>query len=689
MDRNACLLLWSFACWVGHLGAQEAHSDTVQARESALMELVITGASPNIWKKDGVAPVDVVSRRMLTASGATGFLGAVQYVNGLRPQVNCNVCQTADIRLNGMEGAYTMVLIDGLPIVSGLGTVYGLSGIPTSMIERVEISRGPSSVAFGSEAMAGAIHIITRDVKGATPFSADVSTTSWGELNADLSAGVRLGKNVLGWSGLNAFYYGNPQDRNGDGFTDMALQKRLAWFNKLQFNRKDNRTSAVAFRLLGEDRWGGQMDWTPANRGGDVVYGESIRTGRWELMGAHALPTTENLLLSISVNGHYQDAAYGNTRYIGRQHIGFGQLAWRNNKPGRLETLAGAAWRWTSYNDNTPATAGPDGTDRPSSTHLPGLFAQQEVQMHPGNTLLWGLRLDHSNAHGLIWTPRLGYRWQNAEKTDQLRIHAGTGFRVANVFTEDHAAITGSRTLVMATDLKPERSVGGNVQYSKQVLGIPGGVLQWDAGAFYTVFSNRILPDYDTDPNLILYDNLDGQSVSRGIMLNATWSAASGLQIQSGLTLQEVYLTVQGARTDQLFTENVSGVWRISYTIPTLRLNINYSGALYGPMRLPLLGPLDDRPGHSPWWSMQDLAFSKPLKGGITVYGGIRNLLHYRPPSNSIARPFDPFDRQVVFDQNGQAVPTPDNPNALTFDPTYAWAPNQGRHLFAGLRWAL
>jgi outer membrane receptor for ferrienterochelin and colicins len=673
----------------GYLGAQEPISDSTLTDGLFLRELVIAGASPNSWKKDGVAPVDVVSRRMLTAMGATDFLSAVQYINGLRPQINCNVCQTADIRLNGMEGAYTMVLIDGLPIVSGLGTVYGLNGIPTAMIERVEISRGPSSVAFGSEAMAGALHIITRDVQEAPAFAADVSTTSWWATNADLGARFRLGKNTIGLSGLNAFYYGDPQDRNGDGFTDMAIQKRLAWFNKLQFSRKDNRTSALAFRILGEDRWGGQMGWTPAYRGGDVVYGESIRTGRWELMGAHALPTRENLLLSISANGHYQDAAYGTTRYIGRQHIGFGQLAWSKNVPGRVASLAGIAWRYTAYNDNTPATADPDGREQPSHTHLPGLFVQQERQVRTGSALLYGLRLDYTPAHGCIWTPRLGYTWQNAEKTDQLRVHAGTGFRVANVFTEDHAAISGSRTVVMAPDLRPERSVGANIRYSKQVIGLPGGILTWDASAFYTVFSNRILPDYDTDPNLILYDNLDGQSVARGIMLNATWSATNGLQVQTGLTLQEVYITEQGERTDQLFTENISGVWRVSYTIPSVGLGINYSGALYGPMRLPLLGPLDDRPEYAPWWSMQDLALSYPLKGGVTVYGGIRNLLHYRPPANSIARPFDPFDRQVVFDQNGEAVATPDNPNALTFDPTYAWAPNQGRHLFAGLRWTL
>ena len=87
---------------------------------------------------------------------------SLQNVNGIRPQLNCNVCNTGDIHINGLEGPYTFVLIDGMPIVSGLSTVYGLSGIPQSLIERVEIVKGPASTLYGSEAVGGIINIITK-----------------------------------------------------------------------------------------------------------------------------------------------------------------------------------------------------------------------------------------------------------------------------------------------------------------------------------------------------------------------------------------------------------------------------------------------------------------------------------------------------------------------------------------------
>ena len=102
-------------------------------------------------------------------------------------------------------------------------------------------------------------------------------------------------------------------------------------------------------------------------------------------------------------------------------------------------------------------------------------------------------------------------------------------------------------------------------------------------------------------------------------------------------------------------------------------------------MELPLLGVLDPRPSRSPWYSIQNIQVSTQLKNGVRVYGGIKNLLDFTPPDYSIARSHDPFDKGVTFDQNGDPVATADNPYALTFDPTYIYAPNQGRRFFIGI----
>ncbi len=197
------------------------------------------------------------------------------------------------------------------------------------------------------------------------------------------------------------------------------------------------------------------------------------------------------------------------------------------------------------------------------------------------------------------------------------------------------------------------------------------------------------MPDYETNPNQIIYANLDGNAVSKGISLNVDAVWHSGFKVMAGATLMDVSLEENGQRERQLLTERFSGVWNIGYEIHSLGLTVDYTGNVYSPMRLPLLGELDDRAEYSPWWSIQNIQLTRALGEKWEVYGGVKNLLNFTPPANSIARAFDPFDKNVVFDEQGQVVPTPENPKALTFDPTYVFAPNQGIRGFLGLRFTI
>ena len=123
---------------------------------------------------------EVYTPRFFKANPTPSVYETYQTVNGVRPQVNCAVCNTGDIHINGLEGPYTMVLIDGMPIVSGLSTVYGLNGIPASLIEQVEVVKGPASTLYGSEAVGGLINIITKQTTNAPRIATDVFGTTWG-----------------------------------------------------------------------------------------------------------------------------------------------------------------------------------------------------------------------------------------------------------------------------------------------------------------------------------------------------------------------------------------------------------------------------------------------------------------------------------------------------------------------------
>lgn len=670
-------------------GENKTFNYTLKQDKNQLDEVVISGTMKEVSKLESPVPVEVYTADFFKANPTPSVFESLQNVNGVRPQLNCNVCNTGDIHINGLEGPYTMILIDGMPIVSGLSTVYGLTGIPQSLIERVEIVKGPASTLYGSEAVGGVINIITKKPSNAPTFSGDVFSTSWGEINTDLGYKFKVGKKANSLLGINYFNYQNPIDNNNDGFTDITLQNRLSVFNKWSFDRKDNKVSTIAGRYIYEDRWGGEMNWDESFRGGDSIYGESIYTSRWELFGAYQLPVKEDITFQYSANGHDQNSVYGDVVYIAQQYVGFGQLVWNKTIGKHNDFLLGATYRYTYYDDNTPATAEVNNTSKtkPSIINLPGVFIQDEITVNEQNKLLLGLRYDNNSVHGNVLTPRLNYKLSSKNKRNILRLSTGSGYRVANVFTEDHAALTGARTVEFANELNPETSWNANVNFVKKIYTKKGNFIGIDATAFYTYFTNRILPDYETDVNKIIYDNLDGFSVSRGVSVNLDIVLNNGLKILAGGTFQDVSFTENNIKQNQLLTERLSGVWSAEYLIKKWGVTVNYTGNVYGPMYLPLLGDLDNRPGKSPTWSVQNIQLTKTFNKSFEVYGGVKNLLNYTPPANSIARSFDPFDRNVQFDNNGQVVATPNNPNALSFDPTYVFAPNQGIRGFLGFRY--
>ena len=657
--------------------------------ENQLNEVVVSGTLKAVKRLESAVPVEVYSPIFFKKNPTASIYEALQNVNGVRPQLNCGVCNTGDIHINGLEGPYTLVLIDGMPIVSSLSTVYGLSGIPNSLVERIEIVKGPASSLYGSEAVGGLINIITKNPINAPLFSADVFTTSWLETNVDFGVKWNVGKKATALLGVNYFKYNNRIDNDKDGFTDVSLSDRISLFQKWTFNRNENRLFTVAARAVYEDRFGGDTRWEKKYRGGDEIYGESIYTKRAELIGSYQLPFQEKFTLSFSGNVHYQDSRYGLTNYIANQKIGFLQLIW-DKKLGKNDMLAGIATRYNYYDDNTPATS-VSGENNPEKTWLPGIFVQDEITFTEKHKLLLGMRYDYNSFHGSILTPRVAYKWK-LNDNNILRLNAGTGFRVVNLFTEDHAALTGAREIVVANNLKPEQSINVNLNYIKKINFSNGTFIGIETALFHTRFSNKIVSDYKTDPNKIIYDNINGYAISQGISTNIDVNFPNGLKIITGASFLNNKNVENGVKETPFLTENFTATWSVSYKIKTIDLNIDFTGNVYGPMKLPLLSTLDPRSPNSPWYSLQNIQLTYSGWKNFEFYAGIKNILNFLPKQNNpflISRTNDPFDKNVEYDNNGKVLTTPENPYGLTFDTTYVYGPNQGIRSFFGLRYNL
>lgn len=663
--------------------AQENENDSIITKQTIdnLDEVVLTGTMKPVSRKDSPIPIEVYSSKYFKTNPNPSLFESIGMINGIQPQLNCNVCNTGDIHINGMEGPYTMILIDGMPIVSALSTVYGLNGIPNSLVDRIEVVKGPASSLYGTEAMGGIINIITKDPQKANKFSADIYTTTWLENNIDLAYKAKISDKISSLLGVNYFLFDNKQDKNKDNFTDVTLQNRISIFNKWNFKRPENKTASLAARYVYEDRWGGEMQYDKRiHRGSNEVYGESVLTNRAEIIAMYQLPTKEDIYTQFSYNYHQQNSFYGATSYQAKQNVIFGQIYWDKEFKNH-SFLAGAAMRYTYYDDNTPGTLNNDGvTNQPMKSPLPGFFLQDEITLNSKNKLLIGYRLDYDKHHKDIHSPRFAYKY-SPTKNHTFRTSFGTGFRVVNLFTEDHAALSGSRKIVIKTDLNPEKSYNGNLNYVYNDT-FSFGHLNVDATAFYSHFTNKIVGDFETDQSAIIYDNLDGYAISKGISVNTDLTFRFPLKINLGISYMKVYRKEKNEENEyeiiqQIHAPEWSGNYTISYSFPK-KWSVDLTGNWYGKMRLPIL-PNDYRPEFSPFYMLTNLQITKTFKK-FEIYGGVKNIFNFIP-KNPLMRPFDPFNNHVNDPTN--------NPNAYTFDTAYNYAPLQGIRSFIGLRYTI
>ncbi len=625
-----------------------------------LNEIVISGTMKPTRVANSPVKIEVLSPSFFKTQATNNIFEALDNINGIQPQLSCGVCGTGCIHINGMEGAYTLIVIDGMPIMGALSSTYGLSGIPNSLIKQVEIIKGPSSTLYGTQAVGGVINVITKDPLKMPLLSTDVSYTSHDQLDASISYSPKISDKVNTLLSVNVYNNQTRIDDNGDNFTDFPLNQRISIFNKWSFQKDGHQPSTIALRYYRENRFGGVMQWTPKDKGSDQVYGEYIETKRYELIGKYNLPTSQHLWIDYSFNRHEQKSWYGNTIYNAKQHIFFSNLLWGNSVANH-DWIVGLTSRIETYQDNTPSY-----TD--DKEFIPGIFAQDEFKVTHKTSILGGIRFDHHRKHGLIVSPRLNVK-QQLGKYSSARLNFGTGFRQVHLFTEDHAFLSGSRDVVIANNLKPEQSYNINLNVNHvYTMGEISGTL--DVDMFYTYFTNKIIPDYETDQNLIIYDNLLGHSICRGVSLNLHGNFPFPLSLRAGATVQDIFEAIPGnagewVRETQKFSPVFRGTFNVEYSWDNIGLSLNWNGKVVGPQYLPTYEAPFSRPETAPWYTLQNIQMTKKFGSTVEVYAGIKNLLNYTQPT---------------------PIVDPENPFSDNFDTAYIYGPLETRRLQLGVR---
>ena len=655
---------------------------------NGLNEIVVTGTLKDEYVTESPVKVNVITAKKINSflpSAGTNITKIVQLINGAQEVIACGVCYTNSISINGLEGPYTSVLMDGIPMYGNLASVYGLNGIPNMIIDRLEIVKGPSSTLYGSEAVAGVINIITKNPDDQPFISLDVQVTSHLESYLNMAVTNQIGK-TTGYFGVNWDRKNDYDDYNNDGFGDDINLDRISLFNKWNIHRKSKKQFIISSRYYFEDRRNGVQEFLKNGnyknlRGSEKIYGESIYTYRFELFGEYEFDFIEDFEVNYSYSKHNQNSYYGSDYYVANQDIFFTQFT-LSKKYNKHDFLYGLSIKNNLYDDNTIATekiVDGDIRNNASNQFIPGLLVQDQFKPSDKISLVGGLRLDHFKDHGLIFAPSFHIKY-NPGQWLAFRLNVGTGFRLVNLFTEDHAFVTGQREVKIAEELQPEKSKSLILNTNYIYTGFNGSG-NFDIDLFYTYFSNKIIPNYDIQ-KYIIYQNSEGYSYSKGVSGAWNHSFLNGIAFTLNFNHQVVKYTENNNNIKTMLDMEHSPRWTAGLNIKfpinnnwSINTSSNYVGVMQLPQVFDMLnnGQISEisRPQKSKPFSIHNVNINGKLSNKNEVYFGILNVFNFRQKESPLVAYNDP-------NYNKGFSPS--------FDTSYTYAPNHGAEVFLGFR---
>ena len=676
-----------------------------------LDEVVITADRSEIKRTESVNIVNTLSPKLLSSVQSVALIEGLTFSPGLRIENNCQNCGFSQVRMNGMEGPYSQILINSRPIFSGLAGVYGLELIPANMIERIEVVRGGGSALYGSNAIAGVINIILKESMS-NSYEAGYCTSLTGagirrtdgiapdnsiNLNTSLvSNDNKTGISLYGFSRERKMF-----DANNDDYSEIAPMSNLTVGTRF-FHRFGIRSKiAVDFFNIKEQRDGGNRQEYPLHerdvaeavkhdiKTGAITYEQYFRDYDLLTVFASAQHLTRDSYYganrSLKDYGISEDLTY-NTGIQYKAFLGNSSLiAGFENTGGFLKDKKLGYPDFdnaTIVNDTIINVAHADNTlisDQSSVTT--GAFLQYDLKIDRLKLGLGG-RLDHysiiDNAKiteakkGNVFSPRISLMYELLPSL-QARLSYSQGYRAPQIFDEDlHIETSGSRQVINVNDpdLKHEtsHSIMTSLDFNKLIGTVSTGLL---IEGFYTrlndPFVNEIgVPD---EEGKVLYTrrNAEDGAVVKGVNIELKIKPLREFSFTSGFTLQSSRYDVEQEFDTRNFFRTPSdyGYFNLDWDF-IKNICLSVTGTYTGRMLVPYFGPLTDpdngelRKSDSFYDLGSKIHYNIKLNGAtLQVFSGIKNIF------NSFQSDFD---------------------SGIERDPAYMYGPMSPRTIYFGIK---
>ena len=656
--------------------------------QSALEEVVVTQKRANTMKSQWqVANLHTMSSGELLKAACCNLSESFSTNPSIDVNFSDAVTGNKQIKMLGLTSPYILMAEENIPAMRGASQAYGLSFVPGTWIESIQITKGAGSVINGYESISGQINYEIEKPINARPFFLNLYTSEDSRYELNAHTKVKLSDK---WA-TSLLAHGNirqrKSDHNHDGFIDNPIGNQINLLNRWQYsNAEKGWVSFVNLNYMKDERQAGQIDYNPlTDKGTTNAWGSEVNSERFTLSNktGYVFPDTpyKSIGLQNSFQSHRQDSYFGLNSYDIHQKSWYGNLIYNSiigNTQHKFAT--GLSGTYDDYNEQltTSALAG----DFSRIDRSVGAFFEYTYDNSSNFSFVAGIRADSHNNLGNFITPRFHLRY-NPWKEATFRLSAGRGKRAANVIAENQQLLASSRQLhIIGGDggklygLNPEIAWNYGASFL-QAFKIWGKNAELSVDFYRTHFDNQVVVDLDHSPEQALFYNLDGKSFANSLQAEVSISPAKGLDFKAAYKYYDVQTQFTKGQLEKTLTPKHRWFANIAYETADTHEN-NHSQWKFdvtfnwlGEQRLPTTAtnPLPYRlSDYAPSFATLNAQITRVFSKTFEVYVGGENITNYKQANGILAA---------------------DAPFGAYFDSTMQYAPAFGQMYYAGLRFKL
>lgn len=656
--------------------------------QSALEEVVVTQKRANTMKSQWqVANLHTMSSGELLKAACCNLSESFSTNPSIDVNFSDAVTGNKQIKMLGLTSPYILMAEENIPAMRGASQAYGLSFVPGTWIESIQITKGAGSVINGYESISGQINYEIEKPINARPFFLNLYTSEDSRYELNAHTKVKLSDK---WA-TSLLAHGNVRqrksDHNHDGFIDNPIGNQINLLNRWQYsNAEKGWVSFVNLNYMKDERQAGQIGYNPlTDKGTTNAWGSEVNSERFTLSNktGYVFPDTpyKSIGLQNSFQSHRQDSYFGLNSYDIHQKSWYGNLIYNSiigNTQHKFAT--GLSGTYDDYNEQltTSALAG----DFSRIDRSVGAFFEYTYDNSSNFSFVAGIRADSHNNLGNFITPRFHLRY-NPWKEATFRLSAGRGKRAANVIAENQQLLASSRQLhIIGGDggklygLNPEIAWNYGASFL-QAFKIWGKNAELSVDLYRTHFDNQVVVDLDHSPQQALFYNLDGKSFANSLQAEVSITPVKGLDFKAAYKYYDVQTQFTKGQLEKTLTPKHRWFANIAYETADTHENkhsqwkFDVTFNWLGEQRLPTTAtnPLAYRlSDYAPSFATLNAQITRVFSKTFEVYVGGENITNYKQ-ANGILAANAPF--------------------GAYFDSTMQYAPAFGQMYYAGLRFKL